>query len=203
MFLLLKISWLVLAVACTVGFIKSIEIEDLHHETNIPIPGWLRLRKWFFVLVMLVSTGMVITVGMAIERLDATIDNATVNMQVKTVPYMPTVEHSGSPIQINFDNGKASWYDYCLPREKVSNDPCSYSKTHATAASTKWPRGTKLDVCVNDGTGRCVMVVVNDYGPEKAVFPNRIIDLSSFAFRQLGNLSAGIIDVDVMLHELL
>lgn len=189
------------ALTCVIGFFVEIEREDLYLEYDKKPPFiW---RKWLYVGVMITSLLMVLLVGMAITRLDNTIQKATTNLKVHVVPAIPTVEHSGSPIQINFDNGKASWYDYCLPREKVSNDPCSYSKTHATAASTKWPRGTKLDVCVNDGSGRCVMVVVNDYGPEKAAHPDRIIDLSSYAFSQIGILSAGIIDVDVMLHDLL
>lgn len=87
--------------------------------------------------------------------------------------------------------GKASYYDYSL------KDAPDYSKTHLTAAVRDWPRGTELRVCVVDDPGRCVIVRVNDYGPQKALHPDRIIDLSSAAFLKLAPLSKGVIDVTV------
>lgn len=85
-------------------------------------------------------------------------------------------------------SGKASWYDYSL---KGYPD---YSKTNLTAAARDWPRGTKLNVCTDS---KCVVVRVNDFGPALAVHPDRIIDLSSYAFTQLAPLSAGVVDVVV------
>lgn len=90
--------------------------------------------------------------------------------------------------------GIASYYDYSLP-----DDP-NYSKTHATAASTKYKRGTKLQVCSQTKIAgesyslddKCVEVIINDHGPDKSIHPDRVIDLSSHAFGQIANLSQGL-----------
>lgn len=98
-------------------------------------------------------------------------------------------------------SGMASWYDYSL-----TGFP-DYSKDNFTAASRDYKRGTKLKVCSmvgleefeNTGNlGKCVEVVVNDYGPNMAIHPNRVIDLSSAAFKQLSPLSRGTIPVTVV-----
>lgn len=91
--------------------------------------------------------------------------------------------------------GDASWYDYDLP------DYPDYSKDHYTAAARFWPRGTKLKVCnfqvVPSDLHNCVQVRVNDYGPDANRHPERIVDLSSAAFKRLAPLSSGIIPVEV------
>lgn len=99
--------------------------------------------------------------------------------------------------------GLASWYDYSLP-----NYP-NYSKSHYTAASRDYPRGTMLRVC-RIGITRtdyykpllCVDVRVNDFGPEHCAdnpvaCPERILDLSSAAFKELTPLDKGIIEVKI------
>lgn len=90
------------------------------------------------------------------------------------------------PAEATPNTGKASWY------AKGLNAPYS----EATAASRDYPRGSRLLV-TNVETGASVEVVVNDYGPQKAVHPDRIIDLSYFAFEQIGEISSGIISVKV------
>ena len=75
--------------------------------------------------------------------------------------------------------GTASWYDYDLAG--IEN----YSASHRTAATRDWPRGTMLHVCSWFEKTKCVNVMVNDYGPDASVHPDRIIDLSSYAFKQL------------------
>ncbi|HLD82221.1 MAG TPA: septal ring lytic transglycosylase RlpA family protein, partial [Patescibacteria group bacterium] len=79
------------------------------------------------------------------------------------------------------DWGEASWYKY-------KNCDC--------AASPFYPKGTKLLVThlYND---KQVVVVVNDFGPERDVFPNRVIDLDFVAFCKIANPGAGVIDVHV------
>lgn len=89
-------------------------------------------------------------------------------------------------VNLTPEKGKASWYDYSL---KGFPD---YSKTNLTAASTYYPRGTKVEVCSSD---KCVIVRINDYGPAKAVHPDRVIDLSSAAFKELAPLSKGVLEV--------
>ncbi len=73
--------------------------------------------------------------------------------------------------------GHASWYRY-------KNCNC--------AASPDYPRGTELLVR-NLDNGKEVVVTVNDYGPDRSIFPERIIDLDSVAFRQLGSLRTGVL----------
>lgn len=91
--------------------------------------------------------------------------------------------------------GKASWYDYSLEGDIF------YSREHFTAASRDWPRGTMLIVCRIQDPPQivqfCSRVRVNDYGPDENVHPDRIIDLSSAAFRILADPAEGVIDVEV------
>ena len=44
-------------------------------------------------------------------------------------------------------------------------------------------------------------VRVNDYGPDRTVFPDRIIDLDKVAFAKLASLGAGVIQVQVKLLQ--
>lgn len=62
------------------------------------------------------------------------------------------------------------------------------------AASRDYPKGTKLKV-TRLKTGKSIIVTVNDYGPELKT--NRVIDLDTYAFKQLGSLGAGLIYVKV------
>lgn len=93
--------------------------------------------------------------------------------------------------ELGSDVKLASWYDYDLP-----GNP-DYSAAHRTAASRDYPRGTMLRVCEGSMEHRCVEVLVNDYGPDASVFPERSIDLSSYAFSKLYPLEVGIIQVTI------
>jgi rare lipoprotein A (peptidoglycan hydrolase) len=42
---------------------------------------------------------------------------------------------------------------------------------------------------------------VNDWGPDRSVHPDRVIDLDSVAFKKLASLGAGVIDVRVQLLQ--
>ena len=80
--------------------------------------------------------------------------------------------------------GAASWYGY-------KNCDC--------AASPDYPKGTRLLVTSVADPKKSVIVRVNDYGPERDVHPDRIIDLDKVAFKKLAKLGAGVIDVRVTL----
>jgi len=82
--------------------------------------------------------------------------------------------------------GQASWYAY---------------KGCDCAASPDYPKGTYLVVTRTDDPTRTVTVKVNDYGPERDVFPDRIIDLDKVAFAKIAGLGAGVIDVRVTLLQ--
>lgn len=79
--------------------------------------------------------------------------------------------------------GVASWYKY---------------KGCNCAASPDYPKGTKLKV-TNLKNGKTVVVKVNDWGPDRSVHPNRVIDLDLVAFKQIAAKSAGLCQVKVEL----
>lgn len=78
--------------------------------------------------------------------------------------------------------GTASWYRYkgCL-----------------CAASPDVPKGTKLKVSRQDDPTKSVVVTINDYGPDRAIHPERVIDLDRVAFAAIGNPRGGVLNVTV------
>jgi len=98
--------------------------------------------------------------------------------------------------------GDASWYDYTFRGDAAYGTPCfrdrerCWTEDRPVAASRDYPRGTRLTV-TNLTTGAEVVVTVTDYGPDAAVHPTRIVDLSSFAFSRIADLSEGIVYVSV------
>lgn len=85
----------------------------------------------------------------------------------------------------------ASWYNYDLNRkdQKCKTDDC-YSMFNSTCASRDYKRGTILTVKYKNKEIQCI---VNDY----IEHPERDIDLSSYAFKQLAPLSVGLINVEI------
>ncbi len=73
--------------------------------------------------------------------------------------------------------GHASWYAY-------KNCNC--------AASPDYPKGSLLKV-TNLDNQKSVTITVNDYGPVRSIFPERVIDLDKVAFSQIGNLRDGVL----------
>jgi hypothetical protein len=82
--------------------------------------------------------------------------------------------------------GEASWYAY---------------KECDCAASPDYSKGTYLVVTSVEEPEKSVTVVVNDYGPDRSVHPDRIIDLDKVAFEKLASLGLGLIDVRVKLLQ--
>ncbi len=79
------------------------------------------------------------------------------------------------------EKGKASWYAY---------------KGGLFAASPDYPKGTKLKV-TNLANGKSVVVTVNDYGPDRSIHPDRVIDLDKVAFAKISSLYLGLTEVVV------
>lgn len=77
--------------------------------------------------------------------------------------------------------GVASWYAY---------------KDCDCAASPDYPKGTLIKV-TNVDNDKTVVVKINDWGPERDVFPNRVIDLDVVAFEKIGNPRMGLINVEI------
>jgi len=78
--------------------------------------------------------------------------------------------------------GMATWYRY---------------KNCLCAASPDVPKGTKLKVSRQDDPSRSVIITVNDYGPDRSIFPDRVIDLDRVAFAKIGNPRGGTLAVNV------
>lgn len=79
-------------------------------------------------------------------------------------------------------SGTATWYRHkgCL-----------------CVASPDFPKGTQLKVSLADDPLKSIVVKVNDWGPDRGLFPKRVVDLDSVAFRKLAPLSRGKIEVVV------
>lgn len=77
--------------------------------------------------------------------------------------------------------GKASWYKY---------------KNGFFAASPDYEKGSILRV-YNTKNGKYVDVTVNDYGPDRAKHPDRVVDLDLVAFKKIASPADGIISVRV------
>lgn len=73
--------------------------------------------------------------------------------------------------------GHASWYKY---------------KGCMCAASPDYPKGSKLLV-TNLNKNESIVVKINDWGPERDLFPKRVIDLDVVAFKKLGSKGAGVL----------
>lgn len=114
---------------------------------------------------------------------------AEVKTAAKYDEYMNTLKSMQADLEKETVVSKASWYDYQL-------DGIWWSKDHRTAASRDYPRGSTLKVC-NTQNLACVEVYVNDYGPDGAIHPDRAIDLSSYAFSQISDLSLGLANVSI------
>jgi len=77
--------------------------------------------------------------------------------------------------------GKASWYSH---------------KKGNFAASPDFPKGSRLRV-YNLDNGKFIDVEVNDFGPERKLHPDRVVDLEKTAFVKLAIKSQGVINVRV------
>lgn len=79
------------------------------------------------------------------------------------------------------EEGQASWYGY---------------RKCDCVASPDYPIGTKLKV-TSLSSQKYVVATVNDYGPDRSLHPDRVVDLDKVAFKKLAPLGAGIIGVKV------
>jgi len=79
------------------------------------------------------------------------------------------------------ETGYASWYTY---------------KNCACGASPDYQKGTKLKV-TNLENGSTVVIRVNDFGPDRTVHPDRVIDLDRTAFARIAGLRTGLVRVKV------
>ena len=100
---------------------------------------------------------------------------------------IPTNPSSHWPVN-GIQTGEASRYDYSLKWHWM------WSKPHNTCAVRELPKYSTWKVC-NLDNGKCVECYQNDYWPKE--YTNRIIDLSSHSFAQIGNLRAWVMRVSI------
>lgn len=81
--------------------------------------------------------------------------------------------------------GTASWYKY---------------KNGMFAASPDFKKGSIL-VVTNLDNGKKIEVTINDWGPERAKHPDRVIDLDKVAFQKLASTGAGLIKVKIEIKK--
>lgn len=105
--------------------------------------------------------------------------------QVSTQQSVQASEENQPQEELVFLEWKWTWYDYKLWGKW-------YSKYNDTCAMRVKPRWWHYKVCVK-GTDRCVVCRLNDRWP--AEYTNKVIDLSSHAFKQLAPLSKWVIEV--------
>jgi len=77
--------------------------------------------------------------------------------------------------------GTASWYKY---------------KNGNFAASPDFKKGSILRV-TNLANGKYVDVTINDYGPERAKHPDRVVDLDKVAFQRIASLGDGLVKIKI------
>lgn len=77
--------------------------------------------------------------------------------------------------------GKASWYAH---------------KGGMFTASPDFAKGSVLRV-YNLDNGKFVDVTVNDYGPERKLHPDRVVDLDKVAFNKIASTKSGVINVKI------
>jgi hypothetical protein len=106
--------------------------------------------------------------------------------------YSPVEQVSTQQIEQPLYEWWASWYDYSLNINWVKK---IWSKDHDTCALRIYERYQTYKVCSDD---KCITCYHNDYGPARE---DRVIDLSSHAFKQLAPLSRWLVYVKVYLVE--
>lgn len=106
-------------------------------------------------------------------------------IKVQSATSTPKTAPARTQTEKNSQIGVASWYDYTL-------NGIEWSKAHRTCASRDLKRYSMARV-TNIETGASVECFVNDY----IEHPERDIDLSSHAFRQIADLKQGLVKVKI------
>lgn len=104
------------------------------------------------------------------------------------MPNVDTVEVENPPLY----EGTASWYDYTL---NINWEIREWSKLHDTCALRIYERYKTYKVCTED---KCITCYHNDFWPARQ---DRVIDLSSHAFKQLAPLKLGLVHVKVFILD--
>lgn len=112
---------------------------------------------------------------------------------IKPVEYKKEVKPISVPTATSKSkviDGKASYYANMFQGRKTANGQI-FDQGKLTAAHRTLPFGTKVKV-TNINNHKSVIVTINDRGP---FIRGRIIDLSSSAFKAIGNPRTGVLNV--------
>lgn len=93
------------------------------------------------------------------------------------------------------DSGLASWYGE-EHRGKTMANGQPFSPDRLTCATWQYRFGQVLRV-TNVKTGKSVVVICTDRGPNRRFKPRRCVDLSRAAFRKIADLDLGVVPVKV------
>ncbi|WP_235035035.1 septal ring lytic transglycosylase RlpA family protein [Zhongshania aliphaticivorans] len=112
-----------------------------------------------------------------------------------------TIEEAPAPVTTEaptavMESGLASFYDDKYHNRTTASGE-RYRHELYTAAHRTLVFGSRVKV-TNKKTGASVVVTINDRGP---FIRGRVIDLSKVAFAEIGNISSGLIKVDIELIE--
>lgn len=135
----------------------------------------------FTILSVLVSANIFVT----LNQKPANMSSAS----LETSEQIPVAQASVKKFSFEQTSGKGSYYSFTLPNYN--------SADHLVCAVREKNKRRHFTVVVtNTDNSKTVRCYVNDYGPDKFVFPDRIIDLSPKAFKQIsvsGTLSEGVL----------
>ena len=150
----------------------------------------LKTKTGIIILSIILVIGIITITNIVIKGVNETV--AFINYQESVVVNIEQIDRvsliaSSTAEQVMKKVPIASWYDYKLKGIK-------WSKNHRTAASRDLPRYSYARV-TNLENGKSVEVFINDFGPE--LWTGRDIDLSSFAFSQIADLSRGLAYVEI------
>ena len=118
-------------------------------------------------------------IGSQWRRLPSKTDE--INKTIRAAIHLPYAQLAVLEYKEILASGEASWYKY-------KNCDC--------AASPNYPKGAKVRV-TNTANGQSVVVRINDYGPDRRLFPTRVIDLDLVAFNKIGFARHGLVNVRV------
>ena len=107
-----------------------------------------------------------------------------------SVPTSTSTSTATSKSKSKVIDGKASYYANMFQGRKTANGQI-FDQGKLTAAHRTLPFGTKVKV-TNINNHKSVIVTINDRGP---FIRGRIIDLSSSAFKAIGNPRTGVLNV--------
>ena len=108
-----------------------------------------------------------------------------------------STQFRGDPKGIGYaESGQASFYAMKYHSRKTASGE-RLNQYSFTAAHRTLPFGTKVKV-TNLKSGKSVTVKINDRGP---FVKGRVIDLTQSAFKKIGNIESGIINVNIVVVE--